>query len=86
MVDGRKVVLAIRPEHLIPDETGITATVRTVEWLGHERHVVCDVDGTPITIRETSEGPAPEVGAQIQVGAAPAHIHLFDPDSEERIA
>ncbi len=86
VADQREVVLAVRPEHLVVGHEGFAATVRAVEWLGHERHLVCDVSGTSVIVREPSDGPAPEPGTPIRVEVVPEHIHLFDPASEERIA
>ena len=49
VVDGTKVIVGVRPEHLLPigrRARSVAATVAAVEWLGHERHVICDVAGT----------------------------------------
>ncbi|MGZ4704111.1 MAG: ABC transporter ATP-binding protein [Acidimicrobiales bacterium] len=86
--DGAKVVLGVRPEHLVvtgDGATSVASTVRAVEWLGHERHVICDVDGTSVIVRQPSEGAPPAVGETVRLGAAPGEIHLFDPDTSERI-
>ncbi|MCU0270252.1 MAG: ATP-binding cassette domain-containing protein [Acidimicrobiales bacterium] len=89
VVAGTKVIVGVRPEHLTlqPGEYGgVDARVMAVEWLGHERHVVCDVAGTLVTLREPSEGTAPDVGAQLRLGVTdPAEIHLFDPQTTERL-
>ena len=43
-----------------------------VEWLGHERHVVCDLDGEKVTIREAGEGASPAAaGERVRLTARP---------------
>jgi ABC-type sugar transport system ATPase subunit len=85
VVDGTKVVVGVRPEHLRFGDSRVEVTVTAVEWLGHERHVVCDLDGTEVTIREGTGGTAPAVGEHLTVTADPDHIHLFSPDTTERL-
>jgi len=90
------VVIGIRPEHLRVGDGPIGSLVRIVESLGHERHVVCElagtdehpgeiVPGTLVIVRQSSEDVAPRVGESIRLGAEPRHLHLFDPDTGERI-
>jgi ABC-type sugar transport system ATPase subunit len=59
--------------------------VIAVEWLGHERHVIVDVAGEKVTVRESSAGPAPAEGDEVRLRADPGEIHLFDPDTTERL-
>ena len=66
LAEGTSVIIGVRPEHLVVDPDGqVTAEVRAVEWLGHERLVVCDLAGHQITIRQSSgaEAVAPGDGA-----------------------
>ena len=86
VVADTKVVVGVRPEHLVIDGGGpVEVTVTAVEWLGHERHVICDVAGTSVILRQPSEGEAPATGTKIRVGALPHEVHLFDPDTTERL-
>jgi multiple sugar transport system ATP-binding protein len=92
VVDGTKVVVGVRPEHLViggpgsgPDSRPVSASVRAVEWLGHERHVICAVEGEDVIVRQPSEGVAPEIGTSVPLTAAPGEIHLFSPDTSERL-
>ena len=89
--DGTPVIAGVRPEHFVmaagveaPD--GVAATVRAVEWLGAERHVYCDVDGSPAVVRagESGEG-SPSAGDAITLRAEPAHVHLFDATTTLRV-
>jgi ABC-type sugar transport system ATPase subunit len=86
VVDGTKVIVGVRPEHLAIDGGApVEATVSAVEWLGHERHIICDVAGTAVILREPSEGEAPAVGQAVRLGARPDEVHLFHPDTTERL-
>ena len=50
----------------------IEATVVAVEWLGHERHIVCELAGEKVTIREPSETATGAVeGAAVRLRADP---------------
>ncbi len=77
--DGLSVVAGIRPEHLQVGEGPLAATVRAVEWLGHERHVYCDVEGQTVIVRDTDASAVlTRPGDAVHLAAAPAHVHLFD--------
>ena len=83
---GTKVVIGVRPEHLHVDgDGGATARVVAVEWLGHERHLILEVGDEKITLREPSEGAPPAAGTEVRLSADPAQVHLFDPNTTERI-
>ena len=85
VVDGTKVIVGVRPEHLEIGSGPVEARVVAVEWLGHERHVVCDLAGEKITIREPSSAEARPAGERVQLTAGPAQVHLFSPDTTERL-
>jgi multiple sugar transport system ATP-binding protein len=89
LLEGTKIVIGVRPEHLFiesPNEDrGVTARIVAIEWLGHERHVICDVNGENVVVREAAEGVAPKVGDVTRLRVDPGHVHLFDPATTERI-
>jgi ABC-type sugar transport system ATPase subunit len=86
VADGDAVVVGIRPEHLRIAEHGVAAHVRAIEWLGHERHVYCDLAGAPVIVRDTDPGEDhAEPGAEVKVQADAERVHLFDPATTERI-
>jgi ABC-type sugar transport system ATPase subunit len=86
MADGSAVVVGVRPEHLMIGEGTVHAKVRAVEWLGHERHILCDVGVETVIVRQPAEGPAPQRGETVPLGStAPEHVHLFDPNTTERL-
>jgi multiple sugar transport system ATP-binding protein len=79
------VIIGVRPEHLLIGTGQVEATIIAIEWLGHERHVVCDLAGAQVTIREGSSAAARTEGDRVRVTAAPEHVHLFSPDTTERL-
>jgi len=76
---GRQVVVGIRPEHVAVGSGPLQATVRAVEWLGHERLVICDVGGQTVTVRQASSDADVPVGAAVSLAVSPAHLAVFDP-------
>jgi multiple sugar transport system ATP-binding protein len=88
---GRALVLGVRPEHLHlgsgDDPTGIPATVRVVESLGHEQLVLCRVDGADgdIVVRTSVAAVPPTTGDHVRLHSAASDVHLFDPVSTTRI-
>ncbi len=86
VADGAAIMIGVRPEHLVIDPDGpLRATVRAVEWLGHERLVACDLGGHPVTIRQSSGDQTVTAGDTLPLRAEPGSVHLFDPDSTERV-
>ena len=86
VADGAPVVIGVRPEDLHRDAGPIDATVRAVEWLGPERHILCDVAGTMVTIREPAEKRDPQSGEPLAIGCEPVNIHVFDAQTTERMS
>jgi ABC-type sugar transport system ATPase subunit len=86
VADGMRVVAGIRPEHLRLGVGPMGATVRAIEWLGHERHVYCDVDGTALIVRDTEAGGGgARPGDEVTLAASPDDVHLFDAETTERL-
>jgi multiple sugar transport system ATP-binding protein len=80
------VVLGIRPEHLAVDPSGpIVARVTAVESLGHERLLVCDIDGGRLIVRQPSTERGVVPGVEVALRADPRRLHLFDPHTTERL-
>ncbi|QYG91593.1 ABC transporter ATP-binding protein [Iamia sp. SCSIO 61187] len=84
------VTVGLRPEHLRVAPDGIVpATVHQVEWLGHEALLRLRIEGLDVSTgwiaRVESEG-LPQPGDAVRLGVDAAHVHLFDPDTGERIA
>jgi len=89
--DRATVIVGVRPEHLEIDPAGtVAATVRQVEWLGHEallRVQVAGADGAVVDwiARLSSEHPPPALGAEVRLAVSPGRAHLFDADTGVRL-
>ncbi len=85
-VEGRGVVLGIRPEAVQPatGEDGFASTVEEIEPLGHEVLVTVRAGATAITFR-TEAGVAVEVGQRLGLVVAPGGLHWFDAESGVRL-
>ena len=92
--NGQQVVVGVRPEHLAVepsgsaptgDGNGVAASVVAVEWLGHERHLVCDVAGVRLTVRESTELLDPDPGRSVRLMATPDRVQLFDESTGDRL-
>ncbi len=85
--EGAQVIVGIRSEHLRVGDGPATldGVVENVELLGHERHVVVKVGESLVVIRQPTESPAVAVGEHVPLAAEPSGVHLFDPDSTERL-
>ncbi len=82
---GAPMVLGIRPEHLTVNANGnLRATVRAVEWLGHECLIACEADGQAFTVRHVGQA-SQQPGDEITLAVADDNVHLFDPETTERI-
>jgi multiple sugar transport system ATP-binding protein len=80
------LLLGVRPEHVVVAGSGIPAKLRVVESLGHERHLLCELqDGGEVIVRSTSGAAVPAEGATVHLAAAPQALHLFDPGSGRRL-
>ncbi len=86
VVVGQKVVIGIRPEHLAATDDGpLNGIVRSVELLGHEQHVIVEVSGHLLVVRQNSSTTAPSIGSDLWLTPDPEHLHLFDASTENRI-
>jgi multiple sugar transport system ATP-binding protein len=84
--NGRRVVAGVRPEDLKITDGPLVARVRAVEWLGHERHVYCDLDGTDVVLREyEASGDAVQAGDEVTLAASPESVHVFDAQTTGRL-
>ncbi len=84
--DRREIVVGVRPEHLIVGDEGLPVTVRVVESLGHERHLVCETtDGTMIIARVGGDAPVPADGSAAHLSTTVERLHLFDAVTGDRI-
>jgi multiple sugar transport system ATP-binding protein len=82
---ARPVVVGVRPEsfEVVPDGS-LQATVLAVEWLGHECLISAQVGAERFIVRQAGMA-AHEVGAEVALGVPPEAVHLFDPETTERL-
>lgn len=81
---GQNVLYGIRPEHLIPSETGVKATINVVEPTGPETHLFCHLSGHDVCAvsRDRKNWQADEV---ISVDPILEFVHLFDAQTNQAI-
>jgi len=78
-----RLLLGVRPEHVILGDVGIPARIENVEYLGAESIVTCAYGEHRLTAR-VSGRTAFAVGAAIRVRWRPENSHLFDAASGSR--
>jgi multiple sugar transport system ATP-binding protein len=90
-LEGNKVIVGVRPEHILPDweaekssEAGVDVIVDTVESMGHEQHVTFSAEDTTVVAR-LDAGRSLREGEWFRLRIDRAHMHFFDPDSGQRI-
>jgi multiple sugar transport system ATP-binding protein len=89
---GAEVVVGFRPEDLEltngsgahGDAVRIPARIDVVEYLGNQELVHADADGTEIVAMVPSEKRCAP-GDKVEFAVPPAKLHLFDPETEERL-
>jgi len=59
--------------------------VRSVELLGHEQHVIIEVSGELMVIRQPSEEPDPVLGTTVRLSPELDRLHIFDKTSGLRV-
>jgi multiple sugar transport system ATP-binding protein len=88
VADGTDVVVGVRPEGLdLTTDGPIPATVTLVESLGHERHVLCRLEGTEelVIVRLAAEEAAPGDLEHVRLAVQRGGLHLFDATSGSRL-
>ena len=84
LADGQRLTYGIRPEHIAIGDHGIPVNVVVTEPTGSETQVFARVgdDLIDAVVRDRIRAsPGQRIGFVID----PAHVHLFDRDSEKRI-
>jgi multiple sugar transport system ATP-binding protein len=87
LADDQPVVVGARPEHLSIAEgeaAGVGLDVRAVEWLGHESLVFGSIGKEAVAVRQAGRVDATP-GGTLRLTVEPANVHLFDPDSGNRL-
>ncbi len=78
-------LIGVRPEDIrIVSQDGHAAHVKTVEHLGADSIVLCEVDRQPVSVRQDGFSKA-EVGDRIRLGWDIGHEHHFDQKTGQRL-
>ena len=78
-------LVGVRPEHIrIVSQDGHAAHVKTVEHLGADSIVLCDVGGQSLSMRQDGFSKA-SPGDDIRLAWDAGHEHLFDKESGRRL-
>ena len=85
IAEGRKIIVGLRPEHLQPAESGLSARVRLVEQTGAESHVLLEVGGETLTAVLYGR-PNIRDDDVFNVSVPIEKQHFFDAESGARIA
>ena len=82
--DAPRLDFAIRPEDLVPADTGLPAEVRVVEPLGPHTLVTAEVAGQPFRAVLNSN-ILPRPGDRLALAPVPDRIRWFDPGTQEAV-
>ncbi len=81
---AEKLEFAIRPEDLVPGETGLPAEVRVVEPLGPHTLITAEVSGAPFrAVLESNLVPKP--GDRLALAPVAGRIRWFDPETRKAV-
>src|SRR6185295_5802041 len=85
LIPGGSTTIGIRPEHIrITSQDGRPARVRSVEHLGADSIVVCEIDGQPVAVRQNGFSKAAP-GDDIRLAWTAADEHQFDQATGARL-
>ena len=80
-----EVLIGIRPEHIrIVSQDGHVARVKTVEHLGADSIILCEIEGQPVSVRQDGFSKA-RPGDEVRLAWDIAQQHQFDPKSGRRL-
>jgi multiple sugar transport system ATP-binding protein len=87
-LQGREVLVGIRPEHLQPaaagDKVAFEGKVEGIEPVGNEIFVNLTL-GEQLLVMRVPPQSLPPVGGSLKVALHGAHLHFFDPQTELRL-
>lgn len=89
---GRKLALGVRPEHVgspeeadWPQRVELRGEVEIIETIGHEVVLHVRSGGEPMIAKMASHKHMPGFGDTVDLVLKSDEIHLFDPDTEQRL-
>jgi multiple sugar transport system ATP-binding protein len=85
-LDGREVIVGIRPEHFGPADNGhaLSGRVQVVEPLGSDTLIHFALGSSTLTARVAPE-MRPSPGETLSIGVDPSRVHLFDAATERAL-
>ena len=85
LLTRKDCLFGIRPEHIhVVSQDGHGARVKSVEHLGADSILLCELDGQPIVVRQNGFSKA-RAGDEIRLTWDPDHEHQFDRETGRRI-
>ncbi len=86
---GAEILLGVRPEDIAVKEAGtgkgLLGKINHVESLGAEYFVHVDTHIGNVMVRVMNKNARPEVGGNVSLAVKDQVIHLFDPQSSQRV-
>jgi multiple sugar transport system ATP-binding protein len=86
-LQGRQLLLGLRPEHLKvqgPGQDGIACEVKVVEFSGADTLIVCEAGGQPVQAL-VHDRLRVKPGDAIRLAIAPDLVHVFDAQTQQRL-
>ena len=80
------VLVGVRAEDLVLDDSGVEATCTGVEILGAEVHLLCSIGEDHVVVRQAASAPRPQLGETCALRASGNGVLLFDPTSGLRLS
>jgi multiple sugar transport system ATP-binding protein len=86
-LEGREVIVGVRPEHFVPagEGHGLSGRVQVVEPLGSDTLIHFALGASTLTARVAPE-LRPHPGETLSIDVDPSRIHLFDAATERALA
>ncbi len=84
LAPGRPVVYGVRPEHIVPSDSGVEAKISHVEPTGSETLVYCRM-GEQSVVSQVRERYDFKSGQGVRLAIEPSQIHVFDQNSGARL-
>ena len=85
LISQGNCLIGIRPEHIqIVAQDGQAARVKTVEHLGADSIILCEIEGQPVSVRQNGFSKA-QPGDDVRLAWDTGHEHQFDQKSERRL-
>jgi multiple sugar transport system ATP-binding protein len=83
--EGARVVLGIRPEHLMLSDAGFPVEIVVVEPTGAELQVIGRTAGGELIVANFRERHAFSPGQTVGLAAQPGQVHLFNQETGQRL-